>query len=174
MISRRVSTYNLPFSPSYIRLTRESDFSLQVLPTVNSEPPLRPARNPPKMSVYDFLPFLRIFKPIVDKIRGVTDDYDGRRSILGNKKYIAYVESNVPLEITLYLSSYLAWLLKKGLLTPALATAVTNNIASLQECGVSLARIRNTVRGNSIPHPLIRSSLSVYSPFRSHTRLTFA
>jgi ion channel-forming bestrophin family protein len=118
----------------------------KVLPSVDSERPLRPARNPPKAGVYDYLPFLRIFKPLLNKMRGITDpeEFGQKRSLLGHKKFVAAVESNVPLEITLYLSSYLAWLLKKGLLTPALATGITNSISSLQECAISLARIRNT------------------------------
>lgn len=117
-----------------------------VLPQLSSDVPLLPARNPPKSSFFDVVPFLRIFKPIFGLFRrgGASANDGGTRNILGHKKYIAHVESNVPLEITLFLSSYLAWLLKKGLLAPALATAVTNNIGSLQECSVNLQRIRNT------------------------------
>jgi predicted membrane chloride channel (bestrophin family) len=129
-----------------VRTKRSKAFDPEkVLPSVESDRPLRPARNPPKTSVYDFLPFLRIFKPLFTKIRGASaEDEGGHRSLLGHKKYVAHVESNVPLEITLYMSSYLSWLLKKGLLTPALATGIMNNITSLQDCAVSLARIRNT------------------------------
>jgi putative membrane protein len=89
---------------------------------------------------------LRIFKPIVSLFtrKGSRMDADGRRSLLGHKKYLAHVESNVPLEIILFLSSYLSWLLKKGLLTPTIANAITTNIGTLQECSVNLQRIRNT------------------------------
>jgi putative membrane protein len=117
-----------------------------VLPKVNSDVPLKPARNPPKTSLYDLLPLLRLFKPLVGLFKKQISPVNegGRRTVLGHKKYLAHVESNVPLEITLFLSSYLAWLLKKGLLTPAIATAITNNIGTLQECSVNLQRIRNT------------------------------
>jgi len=54
------------------------------------------------------------------------------------------VESNIPLEITLYLSSYLAWLLRTGLIQPAIATGLVNNISSLQDTFNNLERIRNT------------------------------
>ena len=111
-----------------------------------SDVPLQPARNPPKTSLYDFLPFLRIFKPLVNLFRsrnaGMNDG--SRRSLMGHKKYLEHVESNVPLEITLFLSSYLSWLLKKGLLTSAIASAITANIGTLQDCSVNLQRIRNT------------------------------
>lgn len=147
----------------------------KVLPQVLSERPLKPARNPPKTTLYDFLPFLRIFKPIVNLVTRKNADLDdtARRSLLGHKKYIAHVESNVPLEITLFLSSYLAWLLKKGLLTPAIATALTNNIQILQDCSVNLQRIRNT------PLPFayqahLRMSLWLYLiflPFQIYTQM---
>lgn len=131
---------------STVRSKRAKTFDPEkVLPSIESERPLRPARNPPKTTVYSFLPFLRVFKPLISKLRGASPDDEGRhRSLLGHKKYLAHVESNVPLEITLYMSSYLAWLLKKGLLTPALATGIMNNVTSLQDCAMSLARIRNT------------------------------
>lgn len=117
-----------------------------MLAHVQSDVPLAPARNPPKSSVFDLLPFLRILKPIfgIFTRRRTSANEGGKRNILGHKKYAAHVESNVPLEIILFLSSYLAWLLKKNLLTPALATGITNNIGTLQECSVNLQRIRNT------------------------------
>ena len=54
------------------------------------------------------------------------------------------VESNVPMEITLFLNSYLAWLLSNGLLQPAIATGMVNNISALQDTFNNLERIRNT------------------------------
>lgn len=92
----------------------------KVLPTVQCERPLRPARNPPEASAYDYLPILRIFKPLISLVvRGKMSSMSegGKRTLSGKKKYVA-VESNVPLEISLFLSSYFAWLLKNGFLTP--------------------------------------------------------
>jgi len=54
------------------------------------------------------------------------------------------VESNIPLEITLFLNSYLAWLMGNGLLQPAIATGLMNNIGMLQDAMSNLERIRNT------------------------------
>ena len=45
------------------RLKRKKSFDPEMaLPVVYSEHPLLPARNPPKESLYDYLPFLRVFK----------------------------------------------------------------------------------------------------------------
>ncbi|EIM88499.1 UPF0187-domain-containing protein [Stereum hirsutum FP-91666 SS1] len=118
----------------------------KVLPTVQCERPLRPARNPPEASAYDYLPILRIFKPLISLVvRGKMSSMSegGKRTLSGKKKYVA-VESNVPLEISLFLSSYFAWLLKNGFLTPVAATAINNGLTSLQETVMNLERIRNT------------------------------
>ena len=120
------------------------------LPVVYSEHPLLPARNPPKESVFDYLPFLRIFKilsrpfrksqPVLPTAAAVAPT----RSLTGKRIQPEAVDSNVPLEITLFLSSYLAWLLRNGQLQPALATAFTNGISQLQDVVTNLDRIRNT------------------------------
>ena len=128
-----------------------------VLPEVPSHVPLMPARNPPRTQVYDYLPVLLVFKPIISMFRhlftslrlrvdpreeGVQDDRN--RNGLGRKVKPAIVESSVPLEITLFLSSYLRFLLANGLLQPAIATAFTNGIISFQDTMANLDRIRTT------------------------------
>ncbi|KAI0764012.1 UPF0187-domain-containing protein [Trametes elegans] len=125
------------------------------LPVVYSEHPLLPARNPPKESLYDYLPFLRAFKMLFRALarpfrRASAAQVDpelganATRSLTGKKLKPEAVDSNVPLEITLFLSSYLAWLLRTGQLQPAIATAFTNGIAQLQDTVTNLDRIRNT------------------------------
>ncbi|EPQ58735.1 hypothetical protein GLOTRDRAFT_19752, partial [Gloeophyllum trabeum ATCC 11539] len=102
----------------------------KALPYVPSDKPLLPARNPPGSSVVD------IFRVLFT---------GGKRGGWRHPRPTSIsIESNIPLEITLFLSSYLAWLLKKGYLTPAIATGITNNIASLQEAVTNLERIRST------------------------------
>ena len=54
------------------------------------------------------------------------------------------VDSNVPMELTLFLTTYYASLMRQGLLVPASATAMVNNIASLQDTATNLERIKNT------------------------------
>ena len=126
--------------------------------------PLKPSRNPPKTTLYDHLPILIVFKPITSglkslhsmirrRIRGHPEPTkeekeeaskaDGRDA-LGRKKKAPIIASNVPLEIVLFLSSYLSWLLKNGLLQPAIATAFTNAIVAFQDTMANLDRIRTT------------------------------
>lgn len=66
------------------------------------------------------------------------------RDKFGRRKRPAIIESNVPLEITLFLSTYLAWLQKNGLVSPPIASGLTTNIGSLQDTMANLDRIRST------------------------------
>jgi putative membrane protein len=116
----------------------------RVLPIVISDQPLKPARSPPGASFFDYFPIFRILKPILRLVRLSKSKDPESRTLLGRKKHPEIQDSNVPLEITLFLSSYLAWLLRNGLLTPAIATGLTNNIGSLQDTMSNLDRIRNT------------------------------
>jgi putative membrane protein len=117
-----------------------------VLPVIESDRPLRPAQNPPKTHLYDFIPFLRLFSVIRRMFKKTASkEYATRkRSLLGHKKYVQHVESNVPLEICMFLSSYQAWLLSRGFLMPAVASGIATSINNLQDCAVNLQRIRNT------------------------------
>lgn len=120
-------------------ITRAKTFEPEkVLPTLNSDVPLRPARNPPKTSVWDFLPFLIPFrwvaKVLSRRVRNAIVDSGEERSLSGKVRKPVKVESNVPLEITLFISSYLAFLLKNGLLQAAMATAYANQLQAIQDC----------------------------------------
>ncbi|TDL17547.1 UPF0187-domain-containing protein [Rickenella mellea] len=124
-----------------------------VLPNVLTDRPLAPARNPPKETIYDYLPILLIFKPLLSFIKHIkaklhpADDNPGLddcRTAFGRRKNREATDSNVPLEITLFLSSYLAWLLKKGLLQPPIQSALVANIASLHDTMANLDRVRTS------------------------------
>jgi hypothetical protein len=64
---------------------------------------LKPARDPPPPSVFDYFPFLRIFK-IFGRIFRKKSDKRTPRDMLGRKIKPELIESNVPLEICIYLS----------------------------------------------------------------------
>ncbi|KAG8863768.1 hypothetical protein FRB96_007605 [Tulasnella sp. 330] len=120
-----------------------------VLPHIASAVPLRPARNPPSEHVTDLIPFLVVFKPFGDlfrkmigKVRHERDS--GTRDWFGKKKDLTPIDSNVPLEISLFLSSYLQMLLAQNLLTPAMATGYNNALVSMQDSLSNLERIRTT------------------------------
>lgn len=84
----------------------------KVLPTVASEQPLKPGRNPPETSIYDYIPLFRFLKwltlIIFRRTASLTRMTDGHqkmgRDALGRKRKMGSIESNVPMEICLYLS----------------------------------------------------------------------
>jgi predicted membrane chloride channel (bestrophin family) len=114
----------------------------KALATIQSHRPLKPARNPPETSLLDYFPFLRIFLIFTRCCRRKRKHV--QRDALGRKIKPSFTESNVPLEITIYLNNYLAYLLRNAWLQPALATGLMNNIASLQDTLSNLDRIGNT------------------------------
>jgi len=56
----------------------------------------------------------------------------------------SHVESNVPLEICLFLSSYLAHVIKSGLLSSTMASSYASQLQSMQDCLENLQRIRTS------------------------------
>ena len=124
----------------------------KVLPVVYTDHSLRPSRLPPKTGFFDYFPILRPIKRIpkmlkpkqveVHEDEKLIEASEGRRYI-GRKK-VELVDSNVPLQIILYISSYNAFLLKNGLLAPAVGTALTNSVAALHDAISGLDRIKAT------------------------------
>jgi putative membrane protein len=80
----------------------------KALPVVSSHRPLKPARSPPDASIYDYFPIFRFFKwlfiILLRRTTSLTHKVTGSRTALGRKIRPELVESNVPLEIFLYLS----------------------------------------------------------------------
>jgi putative membrane protein len=118
----------------------------QVLPDVSPGRPLKPARNPPQSNIYDYIPLLRLFKWIFRRSTGIATSIrgEGTRTLMGRKRKPPVVDSNVPLEVSLYLSTYTSWLMQSGLLQPAVASAFTTHIATMQDTLTNLERIRST------------------------------
>ena len=126
----------------------------KVLPVVYSDHPLRPSRLQPEMGFFDYFPILRPIKriPKLFKPKKV-EDHEGERFMespsregkwyMGRKRK-EVVDSNVPLQIMSHLSSYNAFLLKAGLLTPAAGSSMTNSISALQDAVSGLERIKAT------------------------------
>ncbi|KAF8629373.1 hypothetical protein AX17_005669 [Amanita inopinata Kibby_2008] len=115
----------------------------KALPFVRSDRLLRPARNPPSGTIYDYFPLLRVLRwmgrTITRRGKKLANERRIRKHILAD-----VVESNIPLEIFLYLSNYTAYLMRSGLVQPAIATGVTANLNVLHETTAQLERIRNT------------------------------
>lgn len=114
----------------------------KALADIQSHVPLKAARNPPPTTFLDYFPFLRLFAVFTKCCRRRKGGVP--RDAMGRKIKPSFAESNVPLEITIYLNSYLGYLLRNGYLQPALATGLMNNIASLQDTLSNLDRIGNT------------------------------
>ncbi|KAJ7603592.1 UPF0187-domain-containing protein [Roridomyces roridus] len=110
----------------------------KALADVQSHRPLGPARDPPPASIYDYFPFLRIFSIFVRPFRKSNKKY--KRDAFGRKIKPSFSESNVPIEVAVYLNK----LFEQWLAQPALATGLMNNIASLQDTMANLERIGNT------------------------------
>jgi hypothetical protein len=87
-------------------LSRRDTFDPEkVLPEVQTDRPLHPARMPPQSSIYDYIPLLRFFRwsfRIIMKRASPPGEELSRRK----KKHSQVAESNVPLEIILVLSRY--------------------------------------------------------------------
>lgn len=93
------------------RLHRVKSFDPEkALADIQSHRPLKPARNPPKFSIFDYFPFMLVFKWMWKKMsRGKESVLKGStRDALGQKIRPVLGNSNVPLEITTYLSGYSA------------------------------------------------------------------
>ena len=126
----------------------------KVLPVVYTDHPLRPSRMQPETGFFDYFPILRPLKriPKLFKPKEV-ENHEGerfmgapsheKRSYVGRKR-MDPVDSNVPLQIMSYLSSYNAFLLKAGLLPPPAGTSLTNSISALQDAVSGLERIKAT------------------------------
>jgi len=109
------------------------------LANVEAHRPLRAARNPPSSGLLDYLPFLRIFVWIFSSCSRRL-----HRKNKSKKRKGPLAESNVPLEITIYLSAYMAYLLRMGWLSATAASALFANISSLQDAMTNLDRIAST------------------------------
>ena len=73
----------------------------KALPQVESDRSLKPASNPPKISIMDLIPLLRFCRWLGRKIFKLPHSSKPKK---WGKPHIDYVESNIPLEIILVLS----------------------------------------------------------------------
>ncbi|TFK67263.1 UPF0187-domain-containing protein [Pluteus cervinus] len=114
----------------------------QVLPSFEVHRPLKPARDPPKATFGDYIPFWIFLKWVGRTIarKAMPQDEAERRAKLKRKmKHLC--ESNVPLEIILFLSSYSAYL---NTTVPSVASGILSNLATLQDTYQQLERIAYT------------------------------
>ncbi|KAJ7625807.1 UPF0187-domain-containing protein [Roridomyces roridus] len=124
-----------------LKLKRAKTFDPEAaLADIQSHRPLGPARNPPETGFFDYFPIFRIFSWLFHKCSRRLN----KRNEQYKKKKGPLSESNVPLEITIYLNAYLDYLLRNGWLVPATASGLLTNISNLQDTMSNLDRIGTT------------------------------
>jgi ion channel-forming bestrophin family protein len=125
----------------------------KVLPVVYTDFPLRSSRLPPQSGFFDYFPILRPTKRILRffKPKAIVSDEDESfiESRSRNFDYLVRhkgepVESNVPLQIMLYINSYNAYLQRTNLLSAPAGAALTSTINALQDAISGLDRIKST------------------------------
>ncbi|CAE6518697.1 unnamed protein product [Rhizoctonia solani] len=136
---------------SYKKKKRTDGFNPEgALPSITPDNiQLAPARLAPKLGFFDYVPILLPLKAIYKLFKHMASKFDddedaSRSSWTGRKTGRPVVESVVPLEITLYLSSYFNFLLTQGLLQSAAGTSFNNNLHFLQDAAVQLRRVATT------------------------------
>ncbi|KAF9554665.1 hypothetical protein CPC08DRAFT_712723 [Agrocybe pediades] len=128
----------------HMRVSRMNTFDPEaLLPQLPSDYPLRPARNPPVATMYDYFPFLRFFRWV---FKGFTRRQIPPGQKRGKRKaYTEAVENHVPLEIFMVLSKYLSPdLMKNNLVQPSIAGGITDSLSLLVDTVSNLERICNT------------------------------
>ena len=126
----------------------------KVLPVVYSDHPLRPSRMTPHTGFFDYFPvfrpakrILRLFQPKrVEnyEYQEFIEPYSNQRRGYLRRKKVEPMDSNVPLQIILYLAGYNAFLLKGGLIASPAGSSLTNSIGALQDAVYGLDRIKST------------------------------
>jgi len=102
---------------------------------------LLPARMPPRYSYLDLFPFSLMLKFLVRRGKQVKGKKANRLRVKLNRDAVSH---NLPLEISLYLSSYIAALQSRKAIDPATTTGLLNSLNSLVEALTGLERILTT------------------------------
>ncbi|KAF9653667.1 UPF0187-domain-containing protein [Thelephora ganbajun] len=113
--------------------------SLEIRPGDNSF--LLPARNPPQFAIFDVFPF----SLLVHQLTKHGKDIKGKKAArlrASMKEHV--VSQNIPLEISLYLSSYVSALQARKAIDASMNTSLLNALLSLTDSLTGLERILTT------------------------------
>ncbi|KAJ3856169.1 Bestrophin, RFP-TM, chloride channel-domain-containing protein [Lentinula lateritia] len=117
----------------------------KVLPVVDVHRPLKPSRNPPRAGFTDYFPFLKIFKLIAKPFRKSPGSQNvDMRAVLGKKRKPRPCDSNVPVEISLFLMNYANVMIRAGNIPAPVAGTFVGTINSIQDTLSNLERIADT------------------------------
>jgi putative membrane protein len=116
----------------------------------SGQPKLLPARNPPKTSIFDIWPFSVLVKTLTKRGRKIPGKKAARERAKQGRSHKEgdIVSHNIPLEITLYLSSYIAALQQRKTIDVATTNMLVNSLNGLVDSLTGLERILTT----PIPH----------------------
>ena len=113
--------------------------------TASSGPDLLPARNPPRSSIFDLWPFSAFVWTLTKNgypISGKKAAMERAKQRRGKEGEI--VSHNIPLEITLYLSSYIAALQKRKVIDVPTTNTLLNALNGLVDSLTGLERVLTT------------------------------
>lgn len=117
-------------------MSQSSDPSEKGSPSLRGVPtshPLRPAFNPPKKTIYHAFPPLLVFRPLV---RLFAWDEDKRlQAQKGKRMRRKYVGANVPLEISMFLSTWVSKVIRRKTMDAPYVTSKSNTWESTFESG---------------------------------------
>jgi hypothetical protein len=117
----------------------------RVLPVVDVHRPLKPSKNPPHTGFTDYFPFLKIFKLIAKPFRTSPRSQEvNMRSALGKKHKPKPCDSNVPVEVSLFLMNYANLMIRGGHIPAAVAGTLIAGITNIQDAISNLERIADT------------------------------
>jgi predicted membrane chloride channel (bestrophin family) len=118
----------------------------KVLPVVEVHRPLKPSRNPPPVGFTDYFPFLKIFKFLAKPLRKSpsSQDVNMREALGGGRRKPKPCDSNVPVEISLFLMNYANLMAQGGHLSGSLAGNLISGISSMQDTLCNLERVADT------------------------------
>ena len=115
----------------------------------SNHPPLLPAHNPPKTSIFDIWPLSTFVGALTTRGHAVSGKKAAKeRAKQRRGKEGDIVSHNIPLEITLYLSSYIAALQEREVIGDPTTNMLMNALNGLEDSLTGLERILTT----PIPH----------------------
>ncbi|KAF8518639.1 Bestrophin, RFP-TM, chloride channel-domain-containing protein [Hysterangium stoloniferum] len=150
-LRKKPSSVTSPSSPFPNGIQRRTSFAPtsatrpSFRPLQGDEPQLLPARLPPKLSYFDVFPFSLLVKFLMKRGKDLKGRKAARvRAKLGRGRRGAIVSYNVPLEITLYLSSYISALQRRKVVDVPTTNLLIASLNGLVDSLTGLERILTT------------------------------
>ncbi|KIK70055.1 hypothetical protein GYMLUDRAFT_34503 [Collybiopsis luxurians FD-317 M1] len=143
--TRSNSTNTLTSNSSSLRGKTKVFDPEKVLPVVEVHRPLKPSRDPPHAGFTDYFPMFKIFKLMAKPFRKSPRSQDvDIRSALGRRRKPRACDSNVPVELSLFLMNYANLMIRGGHIQASVAGTLVGAINNVQDTLSNLERIADT------------------------------